>query len=321
MKAWVKDLKVEGQKSTVLSLCFLGLFGAITGCKENVEIIPSFSEPVYSKQYREQSAITIVTLSETNISTSGKIQLMIEVHTSKSEAINFPDIRYSISPLTVADGYTEPWQTLPNGHTLLRRVWTLLPALPGPYELPALEITAGDILFETEPVSIQVSSLLPEGLEAFQIKDIAATASLLPEEEKKHQATVIILSSLAGLVVLVFLIRKLLVKKPVIEMPCHEKAMAAMNDLPDHPTERVHALIRIFLVYIQARFEIPTAGRTLVEIRSILEDHADLPDLLPFLETSEQIRFSNRIPDGFAEETEQFVRHFIESTMEVPPCD
>ena len=215
----------------------------------------------------------------------------------------------------MADGYTEPLQALPNGQVLIRRAWTILPALPGAYKLPSLEISAGNRVFETEPVALHISSLLPEGLEEFQIKDIAPVASLLPEQEKKQKTVVVVLSTLVGLTLLFTILRKLRTKKPEQEIPCHELAFMAMDQLSEDSVERIHQLVRILQTYIEARYTWPLEGKTLSELRASLADK-QFSEALAFLETSEQIRFSNQVPAGFAGESEQFVRNFIEKTKE-----
>ena len=292
----------------------------LTGClpKEDAATA-TFSEPVYSQQYRQRAITAIVTLSETNIPTSGKIQLMVDVHAPVDTEVALPDLGNLITPFTVADSYSEPVQQLPNGKQLHRRVWTLVPGLPGEVLFQPLEITAGSAILKTAAVTIGVASLLPEGLEGFEIKDISAPVELLPEEEQRKQ-----LGRIAGIagsaVVFLFLIIKLIRRpKQIIVLTPHEKAYLALQNLPEDEPERIQVLNGILLTFIEEYYKIPLAGKTLNEVCRVLPKKALLGRrhlLEKFLAANEQARFSHIIADDFAGELEGFAHKFIKATPE-----
>lgn len=286
---------------------------AILGCSEKSESIEAYSEPAYSKQYRNQALTTVVSLSETNIPTSGKITLMLEVHTPDGVEPDFPIIENFIEPFRVADGYSEPIQTLPNGKSLHRKVWVLVPGSPGGFAFQSLEIQAGLDQIKTDPISVTVTSLLPPGNDELKIRDIAEPVELLPEQQKKRRSIYTVIGTILVLALIPFILS--LLRKPKIEptlLP-HETAFQSLENLPEDPVQRIHELNRIFRAYHEARFGVPMIGKTAVELSVVLED----TDTIRFLETCDDIRFSNKVPDGFVNEAEQFVRSTIEKTMEV----
>ncbi len=286
----------------------------LTGCSEKKPDPQSLSEPAYSKQYRNQALTTIVSLSETNIPTSGKITLMLEVHTPDGVEPDFPILGNFIEPFSVADGYSEPIQTLPNGKSLHRNVWVLVPGLPGESVFQSLEIRAGRDRIKTEPISVTVTSLLPPGTDELKIRDIAAPIEQLPEQQKKRRSIYSVIGIILVLALIPFII--FLLRKPKIESPRlpHEAAFQSLENLPEDPVQRIHELNRIFRTYHEARSGVPMIGKTAVELSVVLDD----TEILQFLETCDDIRFSNKVPDGFAVEAEQFVRSTIEKPKEVP---
>lgn len=289
----------------------------LAGCSKQPASVETFSEPVYSQQYRQGSATVIVSLSETNIPTAGKIRMLLDVHAPLDADVILPDLGTLIEPFQVADGYAEPIQRLPNGKQLHRRAWVLTPGLAGETIFQPLEIYAGADRIKTAPMSIGVESLLPAGIDTFEIKDIAAPIEILPEQEKKRRSIYTALGVLLALGLIPFLIRLTKRTKEESLIPAHESAFQSLEKLPEDPVEKIHELNRILRAYYQARFNIPMVGKTVVEMLPILEDD----EMIRFLESCEEIRFSNKVPTGFADQSEQFVRGFIERTMEVPPCD
>ncbi len=310
-----------GWKPVLLSLAMLFLLG---GCSKETSLTPPSSEPILSQQYRQGSTTVIISLSETNIPSSGSIQLMLDVHAPVGSKVVFPEVASAVAPFRISDGYTEPLQILPNGKQLHRRVWMLVPALPGKTVFQPLEVHAGTLRIATKPLGVFVSSLLPPGLDVFEIKEIAAPILLLPEQAQQRRLWKLLLSgSIAG-AVLVLVIRRIQRPKPIIVRPPHEIAFMALKNLPEEPTARIHALNHLLREYIETRFDLPMLGKTTQEILPLLENtpiKGLTPKLIRFIETGESFRFSNRIPQGFVEDSQQRVGKFIEETSQEAACD
>lgn len=293
------------------------------GCKDETIRSAATSEPVYSRQYRQASATVIVSLSETNIPTSGKIRLMIDVHAPVDAEVAIPEIGTFTEPFTVVEGYAEPVQLLPNGKQLHRRVWTLVPGLPGATDFQALEIGAGPESVETEPIAVSVSSLLPRDVESREIKDLAAPAALLPEQKKRQRVNYILFAVAASMAIAAGLVSLLRRPKKAIIVPPDTAALQALENLPDGAAFRVDATRRILLEYLERQFHIPTAGKTTGEIIRTIPGYPLLGRrivLANFLTASDLVRFSNRIPEGYAEGAVEYVRGFVKETTEAL-CD
>ncbi len=295
----------------------------LTACSKEAVEPSAASAPVLSRQYRQKSVTVIVSASETNITTAGKIQLMIDVHAPPGAEVGIPEMDAVAKPFLVSDSYSEPVQTLPNGKHLHRRGWMLIPSLPGETVFQPFKISAGSTTVETDAITVNVTSLLPKELTTFEIKDIAGPAILLPEE-KQRQKLWLILSGIAVAVACLAFAIKLIRRpqKPVVLAP-HETAFLALKNLPADELEKIQALTVILLSFIGARFNLPTTTRTVHEILPHLPKELLLgrrQDLEKMLIESEQIRFSNKVPPGFADELENYAHAFVEEMKEAP-CD
>jgi hypothetical protein len=298
---------------------FLLLLVAGCGKQSAEESVVSRSESILTQQFRDGSVTAIISIGETNITTTGKVQLMLDLHAPLGTEVVFPEISSSIEPFTISSHYSEPQQALPNGKILHRQVWILVPELPGDVLFKPLEISVGNTTLTTDPILIRVDSILPPGLESFEIKDIAAPVTLLPEQEKKQRLGMLLIGATVLLILFTSVIRLFRRQKNIPLIPPHETAIQALTNLSDDPAVRIHELNRILRAYIESRFALPMVGKTAAEILPLVIDN-NFQQLTAFFESGEQIRFSNRVPDGFAEEAEQTVRDFIETTKPEAPC-
>uniref|UniRef100_UPI003568F14C hypothetical protein n=1 Tax=Pontiella sp. TaxID=2837462 RepID=UPI003568F14C len=194
------------KREILRSWWLLGLFAVLLGCSEKASEPVSLSEPAYSRQYRAGALTVIVSLSETNIPSSGKITALLEVHAPAGIDPVFPNLGNAIDPFAIADTYSEPAQALPNGKRLYRQVWMLVPGLPGRTEFQSLEIRAGDERLETEPVTVTVTSLLPPDTEELALRDIAAPIEQLPEQQNKRRSLYTLIGTLLVLALIPFVI-------------------------------------------------------------------------------------------------------------------
>lgn len=304
----------------LLSLIALTL---LSGCSKEPTRTRASSEPVLSQQYRQGSTTVIVSLSETNITSSGSIQLTVDVHAPTRREIIFPEVGSAVAPFIISDGYTEPPQTLPNRKQRHRRIWILVPALPGETVFQPFEIQAGSVAIQTKPIVVSVTSLLPGELTEFKIKDIAAPISLRPEQAKQHRRWKIMLAAAAGALVLLITLRHARKPKLIPIRSPREAALQTLATLPEEPLEKIQALSEILVAYLGARFHLATAGKTISELIPLLPKKHLLgrrEKLEHYLLTGEQIRFSNHIPDGFPDDFEHYLHNFIQETTPEAPC-
>jgi len=275
---------------------------------------------VLTQQVRQGSVTVIVSASETNIATTGKVGLMLDVQVPPGTEVIFPEVGNCIEPFTISGSYSEPQQTLPNGKILHRRVWQLAPSLPGDVVFKPLEISAGSATITTDPISISVRSILPEGLEGFAIKDIADPAALLPEQERHKRLGVILLGLAVATALIIAGIRFNRKTKTVAVVPPHETAFQSLERLQAEnlaPVLFIHELNRILRGYLNGRFSIHALESTSGELAQIL----DQPELIRFLEDCDNIKFAHAVPAEFTGTALDFVRSYIDDTKEEEPCD
>ncbi len=263
------------------------------------------ASPAFSRQYRQGPLTAILSASTTNLTVAGKLQLALEVHAPAGVPVSFPPVEQLAGPMVLERQAEDPERDLPNGRRLHRISLVLQPSLPGTVLLGPFDIAAGTDAIETDAVELRIASVLPVGGDMGAIRDIAGPVVSLAGEGR--WSTIGLLTSGLGLAVLIaaFAIR---LRRPGSgeEVPPHVAALQALESLPADPVGRVHALSRILRTYAAASW--PDAG-----------DAPALGDAARFLDLCDQFRFSNQVPDGFADEAEQTVRGIIGQTLEVAP--
>jgi hypothetical protein len=144
---------------------------------------------------------------------------------------------------------------------------------------------------------------------------------MLPGQERKRRIWLFLAGAGAVAASILLIIRKRKAQPLAPPVPAHVTALNALDALPEEETQRAHQIARILTEYLGNRYRLPTEGKTSREIIPLVPDEHKA-DLSKFMEGGEQIRFSNRIPDGYTCNAEAFVRTFIETTTsEEEPCD
>jgi hypothetical protein len=288
----------------------------LCSCSRQPAASSEVKRPDYFRQYRQGAVSVMVSLSETNLPATGKIQAGIEVRAPADSTVLIPELANFAEGLHAIDGYTEPPQRLPNDRQLIRRVWVFIPERSSKAVVNSLTIEVDSETIETDPVRIGIVSHLPGGTAAFAIKDIASPAATLPSQDNRSRSLYTVIGALLVLGLIPFIVRLSRPSRTAAASLPHETALLDLDQLPEDEVERIHELNRIFRTYYEARFNIPMVGRTVIEILPVLDN----ADIIHFLERCEEIRFSGKVPDGFAADAEHVVRSFVETTQEVP-CD
>ena len=301
-----------------LFICTVGIL-LLNGCSEKPLDPAASKDPELSHLYRNGPMTVALSVSETNIFTSGRVQLILGVQAPEGADVAFPEIERPDSPFLLADSYVDPVQTLPNGKQLHRRTWDLVPAYSGRITLQSFEIQAGSLIIKTDPVAVRVLSLLPQDLNELVIRDIAAPVSLLPEQQRMRQYGLVAGGALFILFLLFLLAR--FIRRPIpIQVPSpHEAALRALETLPVEPAACVHELNRILKAYLETRHHLPAAGKTASELAPLLES-PHFAELAEFLTTAEHIRFSSRVTASFAGEAALLIRSYIENDQQEDAC-
>jgi len=300
-------------------LCMIGIL-LLNGCSgESDKKPPEPNDPTVSRLYREGPLTVVLSVSETNIPASGSVELILSVQAPEGTDVAFPETEYPDGPFLLADRYDAAAQALANGKQLHRRTWILVPVRAGSAALQPLEIRADSFVIKTEPVAVQVVSLLPPDLDALVIRDIAAPVLLLPGQQRLRQYGLIAGTTLFLLLLLFLLIHRTGRPLPV-EIPApHDAALQALAALPDDPAARVHELSRILKQYIEGRHHVPATAKTAGELVRLL-NAPHFTELLPFITAAEQMRFSNRVTASFAADAERLIRSFIDNDEQEDAC-
>ena len=291
----------------------------LSGCSAEPDDPSAPKDPALMGLYREGPMTVALSVSETNILTSGRVQLMLDVQAPAGDDVKFPEIPLPGSPFLLADSYADPVQPLSNGKQLHRRTWVLVPDRSGRTALQSLEIQAGSFTVKTDPVAIRVISILPPDLASLVIRDIAAPASLLPQQQLRRQYGLIAGGIISILLLSFLLIRRAGHPKPVQAPSPKEAAFDALESLPSDPAACVHELNRILKKYLEARHHLPAAGKTAAELVPLLESQ-HFADVAGFFTAAEPVRFSNRVTASFAEEAALLIRSFIENDEPEDVC-
>jgi len=272
------------------------------------------SGPELLRRHRSGALMVELSVSKTNIAVAGQIELSLAVEAPSASEVGFPSMEKTLAHLSMLDSRSA-LSASANGLQRVRRTWVLAPEAAGMIAIPSLEVVCGSDTVVTDPVAIQVESLLPPNPGGLEIRDIAGPVTIWPGRQQRMfrwlMIAVVVMAGLAGVAV------RSAMKKRVAELPPYESALRALGRMPESGVERIHALNRILREYIQRRFQLPMMVKTAQEIIPELERSSlsmQNPGLVEFLQQGEQIRFSNRVPAGYIATAERFVIAFVEAT-------
>jgi len=249
----------------------------------------------------------------------GRIRIVLEVTAPESSQVSMPDSRVEPGGLNLVTRDVDPDKPLGGGRTLRREVFVVEPYLPGGYAIGPLKVTcrpAGDdpaelFTVETDPVDIEVASLLPSGDGLPEIMDIAPLAELPSEQwSTRHQAAlaaaVLAAACLAG-----YLRRRLkrrgarpaAAPRPAGEIACDELDRLLAERLVE--TGRINEfytrLSDILRRYVERRFGFHTLVQTTEQFLADVTRDADFDAghkvvLREFLSHCDLVKFAGRIP-------------------------
>ena len=281
--------------------------------------------PTVSRQYRQGSLQAVLSVGKTNITTAGRVWVSLEILAPSGSDVAISKIAGSTGALSVEERQADPPRPQNDGRVLRRTTWILVPNHPGNTTLQSLEVAAGAERILTDPIPIHISSLLPEGIKNPEIRDIAPPLPQLPEQAERRRRRQVVGELLAAILVaglLAVLLRRMRRQQP-LPTP-YEKAVQSLEKLPDEPLQRVNQTGEILMAFLAEQFGLPVAGKTASEIAALsppeipAEEWAELGRLL---READSVRFSHRVPEGFAAAYEEQVRELVETTREDEPCD
>ena len=248
----------------------------LTSCGNEDGGKPEFA---VSKTYAKDEATLRLKASADTITVADRIQIVLEAEAAEGVEVTFPEQSEKLGEFTVVEGRTTAPELAAGNRTIVRRVLTLEPFLPGDYEVPPLEVRFGtDAVVRTEAVPVKVASVLPDSGEQPELKEIAPPVELPGFSPWWYAATLVLLAA-AG--VWIWLRRRRKSEKAeALPLP-HEIALRALRELLDEDLVgkgeaklfylRVSGILRR---YIEGRFGLQAPERTTEEfLQDLRTDH------------------------------------------------
>lgn len=312
-----------------LFLLFISLF-ILSSCSEELKSFNSDTE-AYTNSFSKGPISLDLIVDKTEISTNQNIKVLLEGKASEGWKPSFPELPKNLDKFTVISVSDTPSHLEDDGSLCIGRTILLKPFLSGDYEVPPLSMDYIDqdnnkgVLLST-PVSVSVTSLLPENTENLQLKEIR-------EPNTFNYWKMIIIVSIAlfilgGFFLVFLLIRK--GQKETPEIPPYEEAFNKLTLLLDKKLpeegrfkEFYFQLNLIVRVYIEKQFSIRAPEQTTEEFLQDLAISNNIADefkqsLKEFLIHSDLVKFARHKPenDELSDSVES-CKNFIKVTGEI----
>lgn len=319
-------------KLEFLTVC-LTLLLVCAGCSDDEKSEADKPESGVDQEQRSGPLTVHLRLDRSKITIAETVQLELEATIEPGYEVQMPKVDKVLENFGILD-WDNLGDKLDRENRLARAYrYRLEPFLSGTYEIPALIFVFHDVNdvetkheLSTEPVEVEVTSLLGEQREELIIADIEEPVEI-PKKASLWWAWVLVASVLAAMGIYLYLRRTRKVKLIRIFKPAHEIAYARLKGLIDEDLvkagrtkefyERISSILRH---YIEDRYDLRAPERTteefLVELRHTevlspdnkkhLEDfltHCDLVKFAKHSPTKEQIQRTFDLVKDFIEQT------------------
>ncbi len=261
-----------------------------------------------------------VDVDKKTITIADRLNLTIRVISDEDYAIELPGFGAKLEQFGIVDYHTTQPRLVTGNKIQVERSYILEPFLSGDYNIPPMKVTfrkKGEKedyphTIETEKITITVTSLLPEKLEAMKIHDILPPVDL-PKSWTIWivSGTIAIVLLVAGIIVFIGIRKYKQSKMGMLEqvIPAHELAFSELEQLiAENLIEKgdvklfYHRISDILRRYIENRFGIHAPEQTTEEFLAGLENRKRFPDeycllLNKFLTHCDLVKFARHQPD------------------------
>jgi hypothetical protein len=286
------------------------------------------------RTYGEGRSVSFaVRLSRLKISTAEQLGLELESRAGETWRVAFPEIADELGEFRVVERGSERRRLARDGTLTVTRPYTLEPFLPGAYQIPPLTLAFGEAGEEfsfsltSEPISVEVSTVLPPTLGEQDLEEIAAPEGLPSRRWLWFGGGALAAAALAT--VTTRLLRQRRNREPPARpLASGEAALAELTELLARGLaergqfrEFYQALSDLARRYVEHRWAIRAPERTTEEFLREVQDHPALAAqaelLRGFLRHCDLVKFARLQPDGAeVASAVEACRSFISQTSE-----
>jgi hypothetical protein len=267
--------------------------------------------------YKRGPVTFTVRIDQDEITIADRLRLELEAVAEDTYDVQLPEFGENLEQFAIAD-YDAPPPELAEGNKLVRRkAYVLEPFLSGEYKIPPMKVTFHESgndgkthELESEALTVQVKSILPDEMAELEIKDIAGPVAMPPEPVRWPYwflgAALIVAAASAGIVW--WLVRRQ-DDEDAVRRPAHEIAYEQIQRLVSRQLveqgrvkEFYIGLSDILRHYIENRFGLRAPERTTEEFlrelhsaRELTDAHKDL--LRQFLRHCDMVKFAEHEPE------------------------
>ena len=289
-------------------------------CKEKTAEEVDTENYVIAKEYKRGPATLDVKVDRKEITIADQIALVLDAKIPEDFEVEMPRFGEKLEQFGIKDYRNPPARLVDDGKLLYRRTYVLEPFLSGEYTIPVMKVQfwkkgqpdSQKYELETEELTIQVKSLLPEKTAELEIRDISGPVSLPPPQRGWIYAVVIggIAFVLVVVVIVVWWKRRRIFEFVTPKIPAHELAYRELErllaeKLLDEGQIKLfyYKLSDILRHYIENRFGLHAPERTseefLEELRSsdvLQTDHKQL--LKEYMQHCDLVKFAEYQPES-----------------------
>lgn len=281
--------------------------------------------------YRRGPVSFRVAIDRKDITIADRVTMLLEARAEEGYQVELPRFGDKLQQFGIVD-YRNPQPELEEGGVVVtRRIYELEPFLSGEYSVPPMALTfwqEGDTMLhrlESDTLTVQVRSILPEDMSDLALKDIAGPVSY----PRSYAALYIVAGCIVAAAAAVFIFVRLRRKKLEIarRIPAHEIAYMRLERLlasglvdDKRYREFTTEVSDILRHYIEDRFGLRAPERTteefLIEAGGGLPVEADQKEILKaFLLHCDLVKFAAVEPSTEdVKRTFETCRDFIDTT-------
>jgi len=313
----------------VLAACLF-----LAGCGEDETAMQSKVSFEIDQPFERGPLTGHVRVEKSTMTIAETVLVEFEATVENGYEVTMPNVGEVLTNFGIVD-----WQNLgqkldPNDNVVTTYRYRLEPFVSGKYELPAFTFEFHDVNdvekkheLETEPIELEVTSLLGEDRENLTIQDIEGVVEI-PKEASLWWLWALGAMGVVGALVLWLVLRKKH-KAALIRIfkPAHEIAYARLRVLVKEDLlkagkikefyERISSILRH---YIEDRFELRAPERTTEEFLAELKftralSESQKADIEEFLTLCDLVKFAKHAPTAEqVQRTFTLVKEFIEKT-------